>query len=207
MIFWIGSLQIWRKLHSDYRLGLSWKDLVVLYPKCVNGDEMSFCFDTVAEKEPRDVKQDELTIGKLCSNSAAGKDNRRLCMLQLLQTCTKARHSLSSHHRFYISLQAAWVLTNWQNIRKASLSRQTNLHISDTDAGQTDKRYKWIHKHMYTHAFIGVHKHVGDHESTHAHYCGAGANFFFLNNILTCFTWLSCGRFLLFWTWKAIKIK
>lgn len=64
-------------------------------------------YDTVAEKEPRNVKKDKLTIGKLCSNSAAGKDNRQLCMLQLLQACTKAHHSLSSHHRFYISLQAA----------------------------------------------------------------------------------------------------
>lgn len=133
----------------------------------------------VAEKEPRDVKKDELTIGKLCSNPAAGKDNRRLCMLQLLQACTKARHSLSSHHRFYISLQAAWGLTNWQNIRKASPSRQTNLPVSDTDAGPTDKRYKWIHKHMYTHAFIGVHKHVGDHESPHAHLLWRRGQFIF----------------------------
>lgn len=133
--------------------------------------EMSLCIMTLLLKKNQDtLKKDKGTIGKLCSSSAAGKDNRQLSMLQLLQACTKARHSLSSHHRFYISLQAARALTNWQNIRKASLSRQTNLHISDTDAVQTDERYKWIHKHMYTHAFIGVLKHVGDHESTHAHF-------------------------------------
>lgn len=130
------------------------------------------CYDTVAEKQPKDVKKDKLTISKCCFNFAAGKDNSQLCMLQLLQAYTKAHHSLSSEtktHCFYISLQAAWALTNWRNIRKASLSRQPNLHISDTNAGQTDTRYKWIHSHMYMHAFIALYKHVSDHQSTHAH--------------------------------------
>lgn len=70
-------------------------------------EDVFLFYDTAAEKEPRDVKKDELTMGKFCSNPAAGKDNRQLCMLQLLRACTKAHHSLSSHHHFYISLQAA----------------------------------------------------------------------------------------------------
>lgn len=40
--------------------------------------------DAVAEKEPRDVKEEGLTIGKCCSDSAADKDNSQLCILQLL---------------------------------------------------------------------------------------------------------------------------
>lgn len=58
---------------------------------------MSFCFMTpLLKKNQEMLKKDELTIGKLCSNSAAGKDNRQLCMLQLLQACTKAHHSLTT---------------------------------------------------------------------------------------------------------------
>lgn len=47
------------------------------------------------------------------------------------------------------------------------------------------------------------------YESTHAHICPyMGANIpleneFPLNYSLTCFTWLSCGSPLLFWSWKA----
>lgn len=56
-------------------------------------------YDAVAEKEPRDVKEEGLTIGKCCSDSAAGKDNSQLCTLQLLQNYAKAYHSLSSHSK------------------------------------------------------------------------------------------------------------
>lgn len=54
-------------------------------------------YDAVPEKEPRDVKEEGLTIGKCCSDSAADKDNSQLCILQLLQAYAKAHRSVSSH--------------------------------------------------------------------------------------------------------------
>lgn len=53
---------------------------------------ISLCFMTLLLKN----KQNMLKKRQSWSNFAAGKENSQLCMLQLLQACTKAHHSLPS---------------------------------------------------------------------------------------------------------------
>ena len=66
--------------------------------------------------------------------------------------CIKAHHShslktcYSVTECFYISPQAACTLSNWQNIREASLNKRPTLHISNTDAGKlTEMQNEYTH--------------------------------------------------------------
>lgn len=154
-------------------------------------------YDAVAEKEPRDVKEEGLTIGKCCSDSAAGKDKSQLCILQLLEAYAKAHHSLSSHSKTtaFISAFRQLELSQIDKLseRQVLAGDRTFISLTQMQGKQTRDRKEYtitctcmlllVCTCMWV--TIKVHMHID-------------CQFFFLNNILTCFTWLSCGYFLMF---------
>lgn len=104
-------------------------------------------YDAVAEKEPRDVKEEGLTITKCCSDSTAGKDKSQLCILQLLQAYTKAHRSLSSHSKTtaFISAFRQLELSQIDKIleRQALAGDQTFLSLTQMQGKQTRDRKEY----------------------------------------------------------------
>lgn len=134
---------------------------------------------------------------KCCSVSAAGKDNSQLSILQLLQVYAKAHHSLSSLSKTtaFISAFRQLELSQIDKISKRQVltGNPTFISLTQMQGKQTRDRNEYIITCTCMLLLVCICMWVTI--KVHMH---TDCQFFFLNNILTCFTWLSCGYFLMF---------